>query len=85
MICSSCGSDTRVTETRASGASGGIRRRRVCLRLECGGKFTTMEVRVPEDYQHFDGRIIVVARSRAVALRAAARDIDELLSTSETL
>jgi transcriptional regulator NrdR family protein len=82
MTCSTCGDDTRVLETRTSG--GGIRRRRVCLRLECGGKFTTMEVRVPEDYQHFDGRIIVVARARAVALRAAARDIDELLSASES-
>lgn len=44
MRCRTCGSDTRVLNSRKR--EGIIRRRRVCD--TCGGRFTTREVRVED-------------------------------------
>ncbi len=76
MKCRACGSETRVLETRASG--NGMRRRRICERLDCGARTTTMEVRVPDDYHHNDGEIVVVAKKSARALLDAAEVVLEL-------
>jgi transcriptional regulator NrdR family protein len=43
--CPSCGSDTSVCETRQN--RGSLRRRRRCLRAECKGRLTTIEMPVP--------------------------------------
>lgn len=77
MTCPSCKSDTRVTETRTTAL--GLRRRRICLRVECGARFTTYEVPAPGVIVDDGARLVIVDGSTAAALRLAAHEIDKLL------
>jgi hypothetical protein len=43
--CPICGNQTRVSETRSLPA--GLRRRRRCVKLDCAGRMTTLELVVP--------------------------------------
>jgi len=63
MYCPSCGSESRVLETRRNSA--GLRRRRACA---CGGKFTTYEIVVP-DSPMFRGELRLVPTFELVRLR----------------
>ena len=42
MKCPKCNSDSRVIDTRDNGTS--IQRRRICARLDCGERFSTVEL-----------------------------------------
>lgn len=72
MICPGCGLESRVTETRKSPT--GVRRRRAC---ECGGRFTTLEIVVP-DNPRFRGELRLIPTFEIIRLR---RVIDRLALT----
>lgn len=63
MNCPSCGAESRVSETRRSPA--GTRRRRACT---CGGKFTTLEIIVP-DRPGFRGELRLIPTFELTRLR----------------
>jgi hypothetical protein len=72
MNCPSCGAESRVYETRRS--EPGIRRRRTCA---CGGRFTTLEIVVP-DSPGFRGELRLVPTIELTKLR---RLLDRLTLT----
>jgi transcriptional regulator NrdR family protein len=61
--CPSCGKASSVLETRRS--PNGTRRRRVCA---CGGKFTTLEIVVP-DNPNFRGELRLIPTFELTRLR----------------
>jgi transcriptional repressor NrdR len=79
MDCPTCGSPTRVLESRRADEGAAVRRRRECRK--CGGRFTSFERREPErawvikrsgDRQPFDRRKLLSALTRA----SHKRDVD---------
>jgi hypothetical protein len=44
IVCPRCGANTAVTETRYTYANTSARRRRRCVKAECGERITTVEV-----------------------------------------
>jgi len=43
ILCPTCGSEARVSETRDAGESGYVRRRRICANESCRQRVTTYE------------------------------------------
>jgi len=78
FLCPTCSSNTSVVETRAH-ATGGLRRRRRCIRRECGVQITTLEVIAPTGRNHSNATLVVVDHVRAAVFRKALRDLDALL------
>lgn len=72
MKCPGCGDESRVSETRQSPT--GVRRRRTCA---CGGKFTTLEIVVP-DAPRFRGELRLIP---TFELRALRKLLDRLTLT----
>ncbi len=62
IACPSCGSDTRVTETRVV-APGQARRRRRCMNAECRQMVTSYEFVVATHSKRIGGEMVLISRS----------------------
>ncbi|HSX22321.1 MAG TPA: hypothetical protein VLE97_06050 [Gaiellaceae bacterium] len=75
IACPTCGSKTRVLETRGTGSS--TRRRRGCVASKCSGKTTTVEIVVPDGQAlAFGSGALVVSARQLAKLRTRVSEIE---------
>lgn len=70
IICPKCGNDTVVKETRSAPGTNYIRRRRICMKVVCSARFTTLEVAIDDaNDRRYEDVVLVPRRDLEAILR----------------